>query len=123
MSEPDRELTIEVDLRDLRVGEMIARSAGDRTILICLTREGLFAVDDECTHAEAHLCEGRLRGLRVTCPLHGAAFDVRSGAVLKGPARQPIRSYPVRRDGARAWVTVPLEGTGAGAAGRGAVID
>jgi nitrite reductase/ring-hydroxylating ferredoxin subunit len=116
-------IEIEIDLADLRVGEMIAREAGGRAILLCHTREGLFAVDDLCSHAEAHLCEGRLRGIRVTCPLHGAAFDVRSGAVLKGPARQPIRSYPVRHDGARVWVTVPLDGPGAATAGPGAVID
>lgn len=101
------DLTLEVDLADLEVGEMTAVAINDRRILVCHTRDGVFAIDDRCSHADAHLCEGRLRGLRVTCPLHGAAFDVRSGAVLKGPARQPVRSYPVRRDGARAWVTVP----------------
>ncbi len=103
------EITLAIDLADLPVGEMIAREAGGRAVLVCHTREGVFAVDDLCSHAEAHLCEGRLRGIRVTCPLHGAAFDVRSGAVLKGPARQPIRSYAVRSDRARAWVTVPAD--------------
>jgi 3-phenylpropionate/trans-cinnamate dioxygenase ferredoxin subunit len=40
--------------------------------------------------------EGRLRGTRVICPLHGASFDVRTGAVLGAPANAPLTRYPVR---------------------------
>ena len=119
----DALVTIEIDLADLGVGEMIARQAGGREILICRTRDGVFAIDDQCSHAEARLCEGRLRGIRVICPLHGAAFDVRSGAVLKGPARLPIRTYPVRCEGARAWVTLPGELRDPSMTGTGGVID
>ena len=120
----DALVTIEIDLADLRGGEMITREAGGREILVCRTRDGVFAIDGQCSHAEARLCEGRLRGTRVICPLHGAAFDVRSGAVLRGPARQPIRAYPVRCDGARAWVTVPVVDTpDTSMAGQRRVID
>jgi nitrite reductase/ring-hydroxylating ferredoxin subunit len=67
-----------------------------RPVLLCHTREGLHAVDNICTHAFARMDEGRLRGHRLICPLHGASFDVRTGAVLGAPASQPLATYPVR---------------------------
>ena len=35
---------------------------------------------------------GRVAG---QCPSHGAVFDVRDGRVRRGPARKPLRTYPV----------------------------
>lgn len=67
-----------------------------REVLICHTREGVFALDNICTHALARMDEGRLRGVRVICPLHGASFDVRDGRVLRPPATCAIRQYPAR---------------------------
>jgi nitrite reductase/ring-hydroxylating ferredoxin subunit len=75
-------------------------AVGATQILVCHTRDGLHAVDNVCTHAYARLDEGRLRGHRLICPLHGASFDARTGAVLGAPATQALRTYPVRvRDG------------------------
>jgi hypothetical protein len=37
----------------------------------------------------------------VTCPWHGARFDIKTGAVLGPPAGREVRSYPVRVTGAR----------------------
>jgi nitrite reductase/ring-hydroxylating ferredoxin subunit len=83
-------------LAELAVGRMRACTLGAREIVICHTRDGVFAVDNTCTHAEARLCEGRLRGTRLVCPLHGGAFDVRDGAVLAGPAERPLATHAVR---------------------------
>jgi nitrite reductase/ring-hydroxylating ferredoxin subunit len=69
---------------------------GEREILICNTREGLFALDNICTHAHARLCEGRLRATRIVCPLHGASFDIRDGRVLGPPAEVPLAVHQVR---------------------------
>ena len=67
-----------------------------RDVLVCHTKEGVFALDNVCTHAYARLHEGRLRGVRLICPLHGASFDVRSGSVLGPPAAQPLTPHAVR---------------------------
>ena len=88
---------------------MIARDAGGREIMVCRVKDGIYAVDNVCSHAYARLNEGRLRGFRVICPLHGAAFDVRSGAVLGAPAARPIACFAVRIDATRAIITVPEE--------------
>jgi len=59
--------------------------------------DGTFhATDDECTHYFASLREaGGLDGPVVTCPMHMAKFDVRTGAALCRPARLPLATYPV----------------------------
>ena len=65
-----------------------------------------FAIDNMCTHEEASLAEGNVSGHEVTCPLHGAKFDVRTGEVLGLPAYDDVTSYPVRVTGADVEVDV-----------------
>ena len=83
-------------LAELPLGSMRARLVGGRELVICHTREGVFALDNICTHAHARLSEGRLRATRLLCPLHGACFDVRDGRVLAPPAEMPLPTHPVR---------------------------
>ena len=85
-----------MQLSELAPGSMRARIVGGREIVICRTREGVFALDNICTHAHARLCEGRLRATRLVCPLHGASFDVRDGRVLGPPAEIPLATHAVR---------------------------
>ena len=59
----------------------------------------LHAFDDTCTHKACSLAKGKLDGTTVTCPCHGSQFDVTSGAVLRGPAQQPVRSRLVQLEG------------------------
>ena len=55
----------------------------------------LFAIDDTCTHRGCSLGDGKLDESTVQCACHGSRFDVTSGAVVRGPAEDPVRSYPV----------------------------
>src|SRR5437763_3484989 len=83
-------------LAEIPQGSMQTRVLEGREIVICHTREGVFALDNICTHAHARLCEGRLRATRLVCPLHGASFDVRDGRVLGPPAELPLPTHAVR---------------------------
>jgi nitrite reductase/ring-hydroxylating ferredoxin subunit len=65
-------------------------------ILLCHTREGVFALDNVCTHAYARMSEGYLRGTRLVCPLHGGSFDVASGCALGTPAMKRLMTYSAR---------------------------
>jgi nitrite reductase/ring-hydroxylating ferredoxin subunit len=56
----------------------------------------LYGFEDTCTHRGCSLAKGRLEGTTLTCACHGSQFDVTSGAVLRGPAAQPVRSRSVR---------------------------
>jgi 3-phenylpropionate/trans-cinnamate dioxygenase ferredoxin component len=55
-----------------------------------------FAIDNGCTHEEGPLAEGEIEGHEVTCPWHGARFDVRTGKVLCAPAYEDLQRYNVR---------------------------
>ena len=77
-------------------GATMAFQVAGRDILICHTKKEFFAVENQCSHARSKLEDGKLRAYRLICPLHGAAFDVRDGAVKGKPATLPIKTYPVR---------------------------
>src|SRR6267378_1675241 len=60
-----------------------------------------------CTHMQSPLNEGEFDGSTVTCP-HGSQFNLRTGAVLRGPAKNPLKAYCVTVDGEVGHVDVPL---------------
>src|SRR6188474_3195942 len=53
-----------------------------------------YAIDDTCTHRGCSLGDGKLTDKVVRCACHGSRFDVTTGAVVGGPAEDPVRSYP-----------------------------
>ena len=57
------------------------------------------ATQAKCTHRQGPLSEGKLDGSTVTCPWHGAQFNVCTGAVLRGPATQSLKTYRVTVEG------------------------
>ena len=65
-----------------------------------------FAIDNMCTHEAGPLAEGEISGHEVTCPWHGAKFDVRTGEVLGPPAYDDVICYAVRVMGADIEVDV-----------------
>ena len=81
---------------ELAPGEMKQVRVGRKRIAIVNVGGEYFAIDDTCTHEEASLSEGELYDDIVECPLHGAAFNVRTGAVEAFPAVVPIGTYQVR---------------------------
>ena len=60
----------------------------------------LYAIEGNCSHRGGSLGEGDVEGEVVTCPLHGAQFDVKTGKVLTPPAGSDMRSYTVKVEGA-----------------------
>ena len=97
---------LSVPLADIPEGTMRAYAVNGREIVICRTNTGVHALDDICTHAYARLSQGRLRGTRLICPLHGASFDVRDGRVLGAPATRPLATHALRVIGDRIEVSV-----------------
>ena len=83
-------------LSDLKEGTMRDCVIDGREVVVCRTKDGLYALDNICTHAHARMSEGRLRGVRLICPLHGASFDVRDGKALGAPASRPLACHAVR---------------------------
>jgi nitrite reductase/ring-hydroxylating ferredoxin subunit len=65
-----------------------------------------YAIDDTCTHRGGPLSEGDLVGTEVTCPWHGARFDVTTGNNLSPPAPKPVQAYQVQVVGNEVQVDV-----------------
>jgi nitrite reductase/ring-hydroxylating ferredoxin subunit len=66
-----------------------------------------YAIDDTCTHRGGPLSEGEVDGTVVTCPWHGARFDVTTGQVLGPPAAEGVARYDVRVDGKGVKIEMP----------------
>ncbi len=89
---------------ELQPGQMKLLRAGPRRIVLARTSAeaaaaGWAAFDDHCTHRGGTLADGVLACDVVQCPWHGSQFDVRSGAVRAGPAKEAIGTYPVSLSG------------------------
>jgi 3-phenylpropionate/trans-cinnamate dioxygenase ferredoxin subunit len=57
-----------------------------------------YAIEDLCTHDYSTLTDGDLEGDQIICPLHGAAFCIKTGASLTPPAYEDVATFPVRVD-------------------------
>jgi 3-phenylpropionate/trans-cinnamate dioxygenase ferredoxin subunit len=73
----------------------------DRKLRIAVARVGdrLFAFNDLCTCADqaCPLSGGLLAGTTLMCQCHGSRFDITTGAVINGPATEPLTVYDVHQ--------------------------
>ena len=86
---------------DLGVGQMRAFTVADRDILLIrASQEQFYAVESECTHAEAQLEMGELfvKRCEIECPLHGGRFNFTTGEPTGEPAEDPLATFPVTVD-------------------------
>ena len=80
--------------------------AGTR-VVIAHVDGAWFGFEDRCAHAGCAFSEdGELAGGDVICNCHGSEYDVSTGAVRRGPAERPIRTFPVRIVGDRLEIDV-----------------
>jgi 3-phenylpropionate/trans-cinnamate dioxygenase ferredoxin subunit len=86
-------------LGDVAPGKMKRFEVAGQRILLANVDGRFYATADTCTHEDASLSAGSLRGELVRCPLHGSRFNVCTGKVMDEPAVQDLRTYPVRVEG------------------------
>ena len=84
---------------EITAGEARAVEAAGKRIALFNVNGTFYAIDDTCTHRGGPLSDGMVEGTEVTCPWHGAIFDVTTGSVLGPPAPQDVTHYPVRVEG------------------------
>jgi 3-phenylpropionate/trans-cinnamate dioxygenase ferredoxin component len=78
---------------DIPIGTNRAFDVNGTSVLIARTGHGIFAVENQCSHAFQSLEGGKMRGIHIFCPLHGVRFDLRDGSALGTLTRQPIRTW------------------------------
>ena len=76
-----------LDAADLQGDELRQVDVEGVPVLLARAHGGeVCALANTCTHLGGPLAEGSREGDTVTCPWHGSRFDLRSGAVVEGPA-------------------------------------
>ena len=83
-------------LSEIQPGTVKRIEAGGKQIALFNIDGTFHAMDDACTHRGGPLSEGILAGAEVTCPWHGAVFDVTTGDVISPPAPHGVAIYAVR---------------------------
>jgi NAD(P)H-dependent nitrite reductase small subunit len=71
---------------------------GEKSIALFAIGDEVFATNGVCPHKGGPLGEGFVENGVVYCPLHGWAFDVKTGACPEN-ARAAVKTYPVRMVG------------------------
>ena len=89
---------------DLFEGAGIAVTPGTHDIAIFKVDDGVFAINNDCSHGNAKLCDGFVEGNFVECPFHQAMFDLRDGVVAFGPATESVKSWPVKIENGRVFL-------------------
>lgn len=92
---------------DIEPGELMYVEAGDAFICLINLDGELHAIDDTCTHEDASLSDGTIDGDEIECPLHGGAFNIRTGEPTSFPVVVPIEKYDLRIEGDDIQVKVP----------------
>jgi 3-phenylpropionate/trans-cinnamate dioxygenase ferredoxin component len=95
------------DLDELEEGCLYPIEVDGEPICLTMIDRTIYAFTDNCTHISGPLNEGELEGCIITCPWHGARFDVCTGKVVRGPARQDLLTYPVKIEGRSVLISVP----------------
>jgi nitrite reductase/ring-hydroxylating ferredoxin subunit len=92
---------------DIQPGKMVSVQAGGKEILVANVEGKYYAMNNICNHAGANLHEGELSGKELTCPWHGAKWDVTNGQVIWFPAKlKPEETYKVNVEGDTVYVEV-----------------
>jgi 3-phenylpropionate/trans-cinnamate dioxygenase ferredoxin subunit len=91
----------------LQEGKLYAREVDGEPVCVVKLENTIYAFTDNCTHISGPLNQGEFDGCAITCPWHGARFDVRTGKVLRGPARQDLYTYPVKVEGDLVFIGLP----------------
>jgi 3-phenylpropionate/trans-cinnamate dioxygenase ferredoxin subunit len=82
---------------ELPSGERLFVEIDQEAIVIFNIAGSYFAIGDVCSHDDGPLGDGALENEHeISCPRHGAHFDVQSGKALSLPAIEDIPAYPVR---------------------------
>lgn len=79
-------------------GSIVGALVDGMPVAVIRHADGWVLVPDQCTHAACPLTRDAevVDGSTLICNCHGSEYDLRTGAVLLGPAEAPLRVVPLR---------------------------
>ncbi len=86
-------------LADIPPGAYNEYEVAGKEIIVANLNGRLYAFTAICSHLDGPLVQGALVDGVITCPWHFSEFKVSDGAVVKGPAAEPIETYRVKVEG------------------------
>jgi len=81
---------------EIALGSVKQFEHGSKAVAIANVDGELYAINGHCPHMQGPLGDGYLEGEVVTCPWHGAQFNVKSGKVLAEPAKENVACYKIK---------------------------
>ncbi len=75
-------------------GQMIVE-IDDYPALLALIDGKVYAIEDTCSHDQQPLGDAKVEGKEITCPRHGARFDVTTGEALCMPATGAVQTFDI----------------------------
>jgi len=89
------------NVSEIEPGGRLSVVVDDEPVLLLRVGDDFYAIEDVCTHDGQPLTDGPVVESAITCPRHGARFDLPTGQPLCMPATEPIRTFDVEvRNGA-----------------------
>ena len=84
---------------ELKPGQAKTVQVNNQTVALFNVGGTYYAIEDTCTHQGGPLSEGAVEGAAVTCPWHGAQFDLVSGKALTPPAPEGVKRFTIHVQG------------------------
>ena len=97
-------------LSDIKEPGSLRVELADIDIAVVRYEGEVYAIEDQCSHAEVPLSEGEIYDHTVECWLHGSCFDLRTGEPTNLPATEPVSVYPVRVEGEDVFIDTEADG-------------
>jgi len=91
---------------ELKTDQMKLIHLNDKRIVIARTEKGYVAFDDHCTHKGGSLAGGVMICGTVQCSWHGSQFDVNTGIVKAGPAKEKINTYTISEANGKVYLNL-----------------
>jgi len=80
-------------IAELRNDSLTTVRVNGTEMLVYRSGESYYVYPNRCTHQDVPLSDGYLVGDAIVCHLHGAKFDLKTGACLRAPARGNLYGY------------------------------
>lgn len=89
---------------ELGPGEVMYVEVGNDPVALINLDGEFHALHDMCTHQDASLSDGEVIGDEIECPMHGGAFEIRTGMPANFPVVVPVETFAVKTEGDTVFV-------------------